>query len=276
MAVEVAELSPWLLSDEETITVESGSPDIIASSKLHNGKLLVMAVNRLNQPKKTEIRIKRYFTGKARVIFENRLVNVTGGYIPDQIQAFGSLAYLIDLNSKEGDVSRVSNNLIRDPGFEDLSSPGVPASCYVGSSRDRGATFFLDSRESIEGDHSLRIITPDDNKSVSLKFFPFRVKAGASYAVSIWAKSDPEQRTASLPDIDAAKFKNSQSMPQYVEILFGAFSRARFVPDKEWKRYMTFVTVPKDTLASFRTNIILKMPGHGVAWFDMLQVVEDE
>jgi hypothetical protein len=38
---------------------------------------------------------------------------------------------------------------------------------------------------------------------------------------------------------------------------------------------MTFVTIPVDTLASFKTNLILKMPGQGVAWFDEVKVLED-
>jgi hypothetical protein len=66
-----------------------------------------------------------------------------------------------------------------------------------------------------------------------------------------------------------------EPVPQYVEILLGEFSRARFVPDNEWRRFVTFVTIPGDTLASFKTNLILKMPGQGVAWFDEIKVIED-
>jgi hypothetical protein len=65
-------------------------------------------------------------------------------------------------------------------------------------------------------------------------------------------------------------------MPQYVEVLLGEFSRARFVPDNKWRQYVTFVTIPVDTLARFKTNLILKMPGQGVAWFDQVKVTEDK
>ena len=65
-------------------------------------------------------------------------------------------------------------------------------------------------------------------------------------------------------------------MPQYVEVLLGDFGRARFIPDKDWKQYITFVTIPADTLAHFKTNLILKMPGQGVAWFDKVRVTEDK
>ncbi len=81
MAMEVAELTPWLLSEEETLPVESYSNNIITSSKLHNGQLIVMAVNKKNEPSGLFIQIKGLNNGKARVLFENRSVPVTGGII---------------------------------------------------------------------------------------------------------------------------------------------------------------------------------------------------
>jgi hypothetical protein len=65
-------------------------------------------------------------------------------------------------------------------------------------------------------------------------------------------------------------------MPQYIEVSLGEFSRARFVPDNQWREYVTFVTIPEDTLAGFKTNLILKMPGQGVAWLDQVKVTEDK
>ena len=56
----------------------------------------------------------------------------------------------------------------------------------------------------------------------------------------------------------------------------GDFGRARFAPDSTWRRFVTFVTIPTDTLSSFKTNHILKMPGQGVAWFDELKVFEEK
>ena len=78
------------------------------------------------------------------------------------------------------------------------------------------------------------------DKGISLRLFPFPVKAGASYAISIWAKSDPEQRLSSVTDQDSVRHNNKNMNPQYVEIELGAFGKARFVPDQEWRRYMTF------------------------------------
>ncbi|MCX6327823.1 MAG: hypothetical protein NT144_14445 [Bacteroidia bacterium] len=276
MAMEVAELTPWLLSDEETLPVESYSKNIIVSSRLHNGQLIVMAVNKINEPAGAVIRIKGVNNAIGRLLFENRSVAVTGGLITDYLAPFGSQVYLIDIKSEKPVLTISNTNLIKDPGFEDVTSPGVPSACYARPGGDRGATYFLDTREHYEGNHSVRIITPEDDKSVSLRFFPFSVKAGASYTISIWAKSDPEQRFFMLPYNEDVRLNGKKQMPQYVEILLGEFGRARFVPDKEWRRFVTFVTIPVDTLASFKTNLILKMPGQGVAWFDEVKVFEEK
>lgn len=276
MAMEVAELTPWLLSDEKTLPVQSYSNNILVSSRVHNGQLIVMAVNRRNEPRRASISINGFSTGRARVLFENRSVAVMGGLLTDHLAPFGSQVYLINLKPGQQAVSNSNTNLIKDPGFEDLSTPGIPSACYARPGDDRGATYFLDTREHKEGSHSLRIVTPENNKSLYLRFFPFSVNAGASYSISIWAKSDPEQRFFILPDKGYVDQFRQQQMPQYVEILLGDFSRARFIPDKEWRRFVTFVTIPSDTLPTFKTNMILKMPGQGVAWFDQMKVFEEK
>jgi hypothetical protein len=276
MAIEVAELTPWLLSDEESLPVESYSANIIVSSKMHNGQLMVMAVNKINEPTNAVIRIFGLNNGKAKLIFENRSLNVTGGMINDHIAPFGSQVYLINTKPENQALGSENINLIKDPGFEDNSSPGIPSACYARPGGDRGATFFLDTREHFEGNHSLRIITPEDGKSAAIRFFPVPVKAGASYTISIWAKSDPEQRIINVTNQSSERLNKKKQMPQYAEVALGEFGRARFVPDAEWRRFVTFVTIPVDTLASFKTNLILKMPGQGVAWFDEVKMFEEK
>jgi len=276
IAMEVAELTPWLLSDEYPLRVESSSKNILVTSRVHNDQLIIMAVNKINEPVSTSFRITGFYNGKARVLFENRFVSVKSGVIADQLAPLGSQVYLLNLKPERQESEAANTNLIKDSGFEDLSGPGLPSACYARPGGDRGATYFLDTREYSEGNHSLRIITPDENKSLAIRFFPFKVKAGASYTISVWAKSDPEQRFFSVTKQDNIRLNENKDMPQYVEILLGDFTRARFVPDKEWRQYMTFVTIPTDTLASFKTNLILKMPGQGVAWFDQVKVIEDK
>lgn len=276
MAMEVAEITPWLLSDEEPLKVESSSPGIIVSSKVHDNRLLIMAVNKINRPAPISIRIVGIYNGTAGLMFEDRSVQIDGGIIKDYISPYGSLVYLIDLKPGKKILTGPDNNLIKDPGFEESVNPGVPSACYARPGGDKGATYFLDTREHHEGDHSLRLITPVSETGVSLRLYPFTVKAGASYAISIWAKSDPEQRLSSASNGKNESLYLKKSDPQYVEIELGAFGGGRFVPGSEWRRYMTFITIPADTLASFRTNLMIKMPGQGIAWFDEMKVFEEK
>jgi hypothetical protein len=276
IAMEVAELTPWLLSEEETLHVESYSEKILVSSRYHNGQLIVMAVNISNEPVASSIRISGVNNTKARVLFENRQVNVSYGVISDHLSPYGSQVYLLNIKPEIQPPLTTVVNLLKDPGFEDLSSPGIPSACYARPGGDRGATFFLDSREHFAGNHSVRIITPQNDKSLALRFFPIQVKAGSTYTISIWAKSDPEQRTFFATKKENERLYEKKEMPQYAEVLLGDFGRARFVPDKEWRRYVTFVTIPADTLPLFKTNLILKMPGNGVGWFDEIKVYEEK
>jgi hypothetical protein len=274
MAMEIAELTPWLLTDEDTQKVTSSSGNIIVTSRLHNNQLMIMAVNLKNEPAKVEYNFYQSFNGRARVVFENRSLPVKGGRINDYIAPFGSQVYMIDLKTGINAKYTSVKNLVRDPGFEDMASPGIPSACYARPGSDRGATYFLDTREHYEGTHSLRIVTPHYNKSMYLRFFPVQVRAGRSYIISLWAKSDPEQRNENIPGRQAYISKE-KAIPQCVEIALNGFSTARFVPQKDWKKYITFVTIPADTVPELKANIILKMPGSGVAWFDLLEMIED-
>lgn len=272
MAMEVAELTPWLLSDEEPLPAETSSRNIITSSRLHDGKLIVMVVNKANEPSNAVIRIKGVGTVKARSMFENRMVNVNGGLISDYLPPYGSHVYLIDLNKTAS--SPANGNLLIDPGFEDLSTPGIPSACYARPGGDRGATYFLDSRVHHEGDHSLRLHTPEYDKTITIRFFPVRLKAGSTYVISLWAKSDPEQRYN--PETHADRRKPVINYPQYVEVKLGDISHAWFVPAGDWKQFVTFVTIPDDQPDQFKANLILRMPGQGVAWFDNIRIFEEK
>ena len=274
MAMEIAEITPWLLSDEDAPAVRTESGNIQVSSALHDGQLLVMAVNTSNAPKRADIRISGVTSGNARVIFENRSVAVTSGIITDYLSAYGSQVYLISISPKKELVIPFKGNLLKDPGFEDLSSPGVPAACYAWNSADRGATFFLDPVEHVEGNHSLRMITPAKNKSARLRFFPVNLKYGRTYMLSVWAKADPVNDTYYDADTNRVlQAGSAESFPVF-ELSLGEYGRQRFVPESGWKQFMTSFTVPADSKLPPRVNVILQMPGAGKGWFDMLQIFE--
>jgi len=274
MALEIAEMAPWLLSGEETITVTSDSPDIQVLSAMKNGQLLVLAVNRVNAPLKAGIRVSGGFNGKADLIFENRKISVNSGLISDHIPAFGSQAYLIKIRKETDPVKPYRGNLVKDPGFESSPSPGVPASCYAWNNGDRGATYFLDTREHYEGDHSLRLTTPVDNKSVRLRFFPVEIIKGRTYFISVRVKATARiiQKSSGSAGKNEPWISNTK-MPWF-EMGLGEYGKARFTPDNDWKEFITSVTIPLDEEIPQKANVILQMPGEGVAWFDMLQVFE--
>ncbi len=273
IALEVAEITPWLLSDEVPNPVRSGSENITVSSALHEGRLLVIAVNTVNSPQKADIRITGSTGSSAKVLFENRKVALSSGILSDNIPAYGSQVYLIDTKLRKDPVSAFRGNLIKDPGFEDTSSPGVPASCYAWNEGDRGATFFLDSREHFEGNHSLRLITPRENKGSRLRFFPVSVSNGRTYIISIWAKTDKTIDNSAAINLNGNPLKPSVNTLNF-EVGFGEFGKKRFCPGDEWQEFVTTVTIPPDNMFPSRTNVILRMPGAGTAWFDMLQVFE--
>ena len=265
MAVEIAELTPWLLSDEETITVRSVTSGISVMSRIHDEQLMIMTANKFNRPQKVEFQITRHLSGKMKVLFENRTVRISNGYFTDELTALGTQVYLIDLQARTDSIKPWKENMIMDPGFEDNSSPGVPASCYARGNQERGATFFLDTREHVQGNHSLRLITPTENGSIHLRFFPVTVKTGATYLISVYAKADPAQKAGT---------ENLSIGSQYFELSLGDFKTMKFILKDTWHKYLAPIKVPLSEDPAVKANVILDMPSPGVAWFDMLQLAE--
>lgn len=263
MALEIAEITPWLLSDEKPVAIGCSSGNISIRSAVHDGKLLILAVNKANLPQQAVFRISGASGGSVSVLFENRKIQVSGGSFSDCLAAFGSQAYIYSTGKSITTMRPFRGNLITDPGFEDISSPGVPASAYAWNEGDKGATYFVDSREHFEGGHSLRLVTPTENGGARLRFFPVRISKGKTYMLSIRAKADAE----------SGSLENVNNYPRF-ELSLGEYGGKTFIPGKDWQHFVTSVTIPHDTIASPRVNAILRMPGKGTAWFDMLQVFE--
>ncbi len=264
MALEIAEITPWLLSDEETIPVRTNSRNVAVTSALHDGQLLLIAVNNANSPVKVNISAIGLSGTTAKVLFENRSVPVYSGTFSDFLPAFGSQVYLIITKPEKEQPIQYKGNLVKDPGFEDITSPGVPASCYAWNEGDRGATYFLDSREHFEGNHSLRLVTPQKDCGCRLRFFPINIAKGKKYVLSIWAKTEDEVQNPR---------GNSEGAPIF-ELGLGDYGGNQFKPGSDWEKFVTYVTIPSDTIPSPRANVVLRMPGKGTAWFDLLEAFE--
>ena len=112
--------------------------------------------------------------------------------------------------------------------------------------------------------HSLRLITPEDNRSIRLRFFPFLVRPGATYYISVQAKADTEQQST----------EKGSGKPLYFQLSLGDYGSSKFPLSSEWQKFGTIITIPDDIDLPPRSNVILQMPSAGIGWFDMLQVLE--
>ena len=261
MAMEIAELTPWLLSDEQAPEVANYTDNVQVRKALHNGILMIMVQNKTNKPTILSLRIANQINIKANVLFENRSIQISGGSLTDHLAAYGSQVYMITLQKPVEKIKEARFNLINDPGFEELSNPGVPTALYARNDGDRGATYFTDTRDKVEGNHSVRLVTPVENKSIRLRFYPVKLNKGGTYYISVWGKADN-----TLTD-------NNGSV-KYFEVSLGDFGTRKLPLTSDWKEYVTNVTIPADTVLQVRANLVLRMPSAGTGWFDMVQVFE--
>jgi len=189
LALETAELTPFLLSTEEKPEARCPDPTVHVSAWRDRGVIAVLAVNTDNAPKTVRVELPGLaFTGEAEVLFEDRRVPVTDGVIEEPIDAFGTRAYGIPVGPElESDVAIDPGNLTRNPSFEELPQVGTADGQYA--SMGDGATAFADSRVARHGRHSLRLIAPTDDQLPRLSPFPVTLEEGRTYRLSLWAKA---------------------------------------------------------------------------------------
>ena len=83
------------------------------------------------------------------------------------IDGYGTRVYKIrHISLSVKDFKVHPKNELKDPSFENIAGTGVPASCYARVQEDKGATYFLDSRTSVLGEHSLRLTTPEKGEGI--------------------------------------------------------------------------------------------------------------
>jgi hypothetical protein len=192
LALETAELTPALVSDEPPPKVTSPVASVHACALQDRGVVTILAVNTEKRPQIVRWQLEGIdFTGEAEVLFEDRKVGVTGGAIEEPIDAYGTRAYAIPVGPLPADDLSVDpNNVVVDPSWEQTPSVGTPSACYANI--PPGATCFVDSRLARHGRHSLRMTAAAADQLPSLTPFPVTLKGGQSYRVSIWAKGKSE------------------------------------------------------------------------------------
>lgn len=274
MALETMDIAPFLVKGVVSDIAGTDQENIHLRTWEKDGQTLIMAVNESIEPGPLNIEFRDIQDSDIQVLFENRKEKISGGQLNDYIDGYGRRVYLLGENTT-GKIKINPRNMILDPGFEDLASPGVPASCYARVGKDRGATYFTDSRISVEGRHSIRINTPTANNESSLGFFPVMVNSGSGYTLSVWAKYDSCSFRPETQNFWQRLFQKNPDVNRYFTIGLGSIKTKTFTLSTEWKKYSLTVYIPEDSEESSRINPSLALVSQGTAWFDALEMYPD-
>jgi hypothetical protein len=281
MALEVAELTPALLSHEERPGVKA-APDVIHAAAWHDrGMITVLAVNTDNRPQLARLTVDGVgFSGKAEVLFEGREIGVAQGAIEDILDGFGTRVYQIPAGPfPEETVAADPGNKIVNPSFEENPSPGTPEGCYAQVGSGRGATYFVDSRVARHGRHSVRLVTPRSDQWVTLNPYAPSVTKGKTYRLSVWAKAaeparrpQPARRRGLLSRlVRVFRRPRAESRPPTLKLSVPGIGEATCPLTTEWTEYALEGPVTDELRRSW---IGLTLITPGTAWVDLLQFVE--
>jgi len=253
LALEIAELTPFLLSPTPAPRIRCTPRSIHVSSWTWKGRALVLAANTLNRPQPLRLHLKdSRYEGPVSCLFENRSVTAQWGMVQETLEAFGTRAYLFPLGPIPAEERILHpDNLVFNPSFEEFSNVGTPDGCYFYMGKeDHGSTGFLDSRLSVHGLHSLRLTTASKGEGIRVKPYKMRLEEGQTYRAVLWAKADREGLSFEV-QFEAIGVR-SQSFPL----------------DTEWTPY----TLTGKALETGRHQPTFRLNEQGTAWFDLLQV----
>lgn len=256
VAVETAQMSSFLLSPDPAPAIHADDPKILTKAFSYQGNTLLIAVNNENKPKVYTLTTGLQQRATAECWFENREVTLENGVLHDIIDAYGTRVYLIRANAAS---AIPADNMILNPGFEKIVSPGLPIGSNVTSTSNRkadiGASFFADPREHVEGMFSMRLITPVDSGGNKIRLIPMVMTKGNSYTVSIMAKA-----------------KAQEHMPTFRIAIDAMEQDHTYTLTPEWEEYNFTFQAPASS-----TNAILSLEliNQGTAWFDLLTASPD-
>lgn len=278
MALEVAELTPFLFSTERPPVLHSEYKKLEFRVLHGDGAVVVVVVNTENNPGKFSFTLEGLrYSGSAAVMFEDRMVEVREGRVEDIIDAYGTRVYTVRYRMPASKGPRVQpKNLVLDPSFENTVGTGIPASCYARPQADRGATYFIDPRIAARGGHSLRMTAPSEGGGMKLSFHRIRIEPGQSYTMSIQARSLPLM----FRDVVKRSFfqklcgcgPDASGHPVFSMSMGGTVES--FMPGDEWQEY-AFSSIPVPEYGPNQVSPTLSLDGKGTAWFDLIQVYPD-
>jgi len=276
ISLEIAELTPVLLQSKDNYKVDCSPKEVKIKAWEDDEQITFIAVNTKNKPYKIKIDLSDKSLNKdVDLIFENRSEKIEKGILDSFIDAFGVKVYKID-KSLDEEIKLISpKNLTIDAGLEDVVMPGVPTYCYAKTYSERGATYFIDSRISFEGKHSLRANCPRENGGTFLKFYRISLKKNSTYTFSVMARA---KKIHKIPPRGFFKkffalFKKKEKWNTFKMTL--AEKSEIFELTEEWKRYSITIPIKEVSDGSYLSSPRIQMIGKGTAWFDLLQVIPD-
>ena len=272
IALETAELTPYYSEGKDFAGITANNENIRIKALSKDSNLVVICVNTSNRPSALAVTLPDTVrAGEADVMFENRKVKIEKNLLSDMIDALGTRVYKISLKKSHLPQTAKAENMMVDPGFEYLPVPGVPSASYAHVGKDRGATYFVDSRVFHSGEHSLRLVTPEDGKGVSLSFFPSYLEYGHTYHFTLWAKAASQKSRWEEKGFFWRLFHRKPLPPSFTVSAKGAGS-GTFVLTNQWKQYEWFITPSDSTKRIQRTSVALTFDTRGTAWFDDLNL----
>lgn len=274
LALETAEITPYVLSGNKTDNIECDSSEIELASWKIEDNFIILAVNKQNYPSNFSINFKDSINfNKLYLPFENRSIEVIDNAVADIVNGFGSKVYQTNFNNKYSKID--SNNLVLDPSFEDNVSVGVPSYCYANAGSDRGSTYFIDSRIAYDQTHSLRLNTPTYGKGPLLKFFKVKLNYNQTYRLSIWAKAAPKLR---LPKkkrgFFARLFFPKKKEKKFIFKLQLNSQKEFFELSENWQEYSIVLRQDGAENGTYLAYPMLELIGQGTAWFDLMQIMQ--
>lgn len=203
------------------------------------------------------------YSGPAEVLNQNRNVSVVAGVLHDVLLGYGTALYRYPpVPWGSGRVLTASNGII-NPSFELAANVGSPDGDYLGAPDHAdeldGASFLADARTSVDGLHSLRLITPVNGTGYTGGPFPSSLNKGTNYSVSVWAKAAVAGAQLTLAPHGLVVDPRRSNCSAALKCTLGT----------SWAKFEVVGQASDDTRAS---PVAYRLETPGTAWLDVLVV----
>ena len=304
-------MTPGLLSTVPPLQVSSSSGTIKARCVVEEAAgrmdpsaasllLLVLNTQRAPQAFTVSVRLPAAWnvTGPADLIFEDREVearHLDGSVeLADLIDGYGTRVYRLPYNAPGtpagADRPRVfEHNVIENPSFERAIGGGfVPDGLNALVGTDVDAVMMQDSRDSVDGLHSLRLSSPSDPDGLFVTVYgggggteaATWFHPGTSWTLSVWARAPNAAPNAAAPrlrlGVDAYK-QLPWEAASWADCAEQPPERACIEPvlTPDWRQYMLSLTTPTPKFQYMNPWIYFQQRGAGVIFMDLLQLVNN-